>query len=130
MAEQVVRETCAGLPLQGHPEGRDLRSSGHAVSNTMVAELQIDATVMGVTVQRLTITEARYAPEIAQQMLMKQQAQALVGARKEIAEGAVGIVHETVKQFPEMSREGKERTITNLLTTLTSHAPSVPAIGL
>ena len=77
MAEQVVRETVAGLPLQGHPEGRDLRSQGHAVSNAMVAELQIDATVMGVTVQRLVITEARYAPEIMAQMLMKQQAQAL-----------------------------------------------------
>ncbi len=130
MAEQVVRETCAGMPLQGHPEGRDLRSQGHAVSNLMVAELQIDASVMGVTVQRLVITEARYAPEIMQQMLMKQQAQALIGARKEIAAGALGIVHDTVAAFPDMSREGKERIVTNLLATLTSHAPTVTTVSV
>jgi regulator of protease activity HflC (stomatin/prohibitin superfamily) len=66
-AEQVVRETCAKLPLLGE-DGHDIRSQTHELAATMVGELQADAAVMGVTVQRLTVVEARYAREIAAQV--------------------------------------------------------------
>lgn len=49
---------------------------------SMVSDLQADASVFGVSVQRICIVEARYAAEIASQMLMKQQANAMVDARK------------------------------------------------
>ena len=128
-AETVVREQASQVPLQ-HPSGNDLRSQGHEISNRMVAELQVDASVMGVSVQRLVIVEARYAPEIVQQMLMRQQAGALVEAREKISEGAIGIVKSTLLAFPEMSAQGKERIIANMLTTLTSHAPTVPTVSV
>jgi hypothetical protein len=64
----------------------------------MTSELQQDASVFGVTVQRLVISEARYAPEIAPQMLMKQQAAAMVAARREIVAGAMAIVRDTLAE--------------------------------
>ena len=54
----------------------------------------------------------------------------VVGARKEIAAGALGIVHDTVSAFPSMSAEGRERMITNLLATLTSHSPTITTVAV
>jgi hypothetical protein len=117
-AEQVVREACLKHPLLGE-KGHDLRSLTNELGAHMMASLQPDASVMGVTVQRLVIVEARYDPSIASQMLMKQQAQAVIGARKEIVDGALGVVREVLQEFPHMSENGRERIINNLLVTLT-----------
>ena len=80
-AEQVVRSSCTTLPLLGE-KGHDIRSCTAELGAAMVNELQFDATVFGINVQRVAIVEARYAHEISAQMLMKQQAVAMVDARK------------------------------------------------
>jgi len=80
-AEQVVRSSCTTLPLLGE-KGHDIRSCTAELGAAMVNELQHDATVYGISVQRISIVEARYAQEISAQMLMKQQASAMVEARK------------------------------------------------
>jgi regulator of protease activity HflC (stomatin/prohibitin superfamily) len=128
-AEQVVRETCARLPLLGE-HGADIRSQTHELAAAMVAELQPDASVMGVTVQRLCIVEARYAREIAAQMLMKQQAVATVAARREMVAGALGIIADTLTQLPPVSEATRDRIITSLLITLTGHAPVAPVLSV
>lgn len=129
MAEQVVRVACSKLPLLGEP-GHDIRSQTTELGEAMVAELQPDASVFGVTVQRLVIVEAGYSPEIAPQMLMKQQAGALVAAREQIVAGALNIVRDALREFPGMSPEGRERLTSNLLVTLTSHSQAVPTISM
>jgi hypothetical protein len=96
----------------------------------MVQELNLDASSFGVIVQRLAITEARYASEIASAMLMKQQASAMVSARKEIVAGALLIVRDTLSAFPAMSEAGKERLVGNLLVSLTSHSSATPVLPL
>ena len=63
-------------------------------------------------------------------MLMKQQATALVQAREQIVAGALHIVRDTVKEFPSMSEAGKERLISNLLVTLTSHQQPTTTLPL
>jgi hypothetical protein len=118
-AEQVVREACTRFPLLGE-KGADIRSLTHELGAQMLSELQPDASVFGVQVQRIVIVEARYAPNIAAQMLMKQQAVALIGARKEIVQGALNVVRDTLTQFPDLSDAAKERLIGNLLVTLTA----------
>lgn len=128
-AEQVVREACTKLPLLGE-KGHDIRSQTHEIGAGMLADLQPDATVCGIDVQRLCIVEARYAPEIASSMLMKQQAQAMVAARKEIVAGALGIVRDVLGEFPNVSDATREKIITNMLVTLTSHTPAAPVIPL
>lgn len=129
MAEQVVRMACTRLPLLGE-HGHDIRSQTADIGKAMVSELQTDATVFGVTVQRMVIVEARYAPEIAAQMLMKQQAVAMIAARECIVAGALSIVKGVVREFPDMSAEAKERLTSNMLVSLTSHTQAVPTIQL
>jgi SPFH domain / Band 7 family len=118
-AEQCVREACTRYPLLGE-RGHDIRSLTHELGASMLADLQTDASVFGVTVQRFAIVEARYSPQVASQMLMKQQATAMVDARHEIVAGALGVVSDTLKEFPDLSVAAKERLIGNLLVTLTS----------
>ena len=128
-AEQVVREACSRLPLLGE-RGHDIRSQTNEIGASMLADLQPDASVFGVIVQRLVIVEARYAPEIASQMLMKQQASAMVGARKQIVAGALNVVRDTLREYPNLGDVSRERLITNLLVTLTSHQSTQPVLPL
>ena len=118
-AEQVVREACTRYPLLGD-KGHDIRSLTHEIGAGMLADLQPDASVFGVVVQRIVIVEARYSPNIAAQMLMKQQAAAMVNARKEIVAGALNIVRDTLAEFPSLSEPSRERLVGSMLITLTS----------
>ena len=129
MAEQVVREACSHLPLVGE-RGRDIRSQTHELGAAMVADLQPDASVLGVSVLRLVIVEARYAPEIAGSMLAKQSAAAMVSARKEIVAGALLIVRDTIAEFPALSETSRDRLVGNLLVSLTSHSATTPVLPL
>ena len=76
----------------------------------------------------MTILEARYAPEIASQMLMKQQAAAMVAARREIVTGALNIVHDTLDAFPTLSDAARELLVNRLLVTLTTHEQSANVV--
>lgn len=128
-AEQVVREACSRLPLLGE-HGHDIRSQTHEIGASMVKELQQDANSFGVQVQRLCIVEARYAPEIASQMLMKQQAMATVAARKEIVAGALNVVRDTLQEYGGMSEAAKEKLIISMMITLTSHSQATPVVPI
>jgi len=129
MAEQVVREACGHLPLVGE-RGADIRSQSQELALAMAADLQPDASVLGVSVLRLIIVEARYAPEIAATMLAKQGAAAMVAARKEIVAGALLIVRDTLAEFPQLGDASRDRLVSNLLVSLTSHAPATPVLPL
>jgi len=129
MAEQTVREACSKYPLLG-AHGEDIRSHTADLGAAMVSNLQADAQVFGISIQRLIIVEARYAPEIAAQMLMKQQAQALIAARTEIVNGSLAIVKNIVSELPTLSKESQERLINSMLITLTSHQPATPVFNV
>ena len=119
----------SSLPLVGE-RGHDIRSQTHELAAAMAADLQPDASVLGVTVLRLCIVEARYSPEIAQAMLAKQSAAAMVAARKEIVAGALGIIRDTMAEFPNLAEPARDRLVGNLLISLTSHAPATPVMPL
>lgn len=129
MAEQTVREACTRLPLIGE-KGADIRSQMHELAAHMESEVAPDAAVLGVVVTRLCILEARYAPEIAAQMLMKQQAQATVAARREIVAGAMNIVRDVLKEMPQMTEASRDRIVSSLLVTLTSHSAPIPTLNV
>jgi regulator of protease activity HflC (stomatin/prohibitin superfamily) len=129
MAEQVVREACSHLPLVGE-RGADIRSQTHELATAMATDLQPDASVLGVTVLRLVIVEAHFAAEIAGAMLAKQGAAAMVAARKEIVAGALLIVRDTLAEFPQLGDASRDRLISNLLVSLTSHAPATPVLPI
>jgi hypothetical protein len=83
--------------------------------------------VLGVRLNDLT-----YAPEIAQAMLMRQQALALIDARKTIVQGAVGIVHDAVEQLKaaglEVNEADRDALISNLLVVLCSGERAQPVL--
>lgn len=128
-AEAVVREICRNYPMIAE-DGQDLRNGAKHVSEELTKALYNQAHELGYSIDSVQLAEVNYTPEIAQQMLMKQQAHATVAARKEIVEGLVSVVKETVKNFEYLTPEEKSRLTTNLLTTMASSSAPQPVIQL
>jgi predicted AAA+ superfamily ATPase len=86
----------------------------------------------GVRVLNVRLNDLTYAPEIAQAMLMRQQAMALIDARKTIVEGAVEIVKDAVHRLGiaelHMSDEQREQLISNLLVVICSGERAQPVL--
>ena len=81
------------------------------------------------------LTDLAYAPEIAEVMLRRQQASAVVAARQRIVEGAVGMVRLAVEQIEaediaHLDPAQKAMLVTNLLTVLVSEAPTTPMVNV
>ena len=78
-----------------------LRSNIEEVSEALQSELSRNLSVAGITVDDARLTHLSYAPEIAQAMLRRQQAEAIIAARKKIVEGAVSMVDMALTQLSE-----------------------------
>ena len=92
-AETAVRHVASVFPYDSYEEGQEsLRGAAERVIATLLADLQERLEVAGVTVLDTRLRRLAYAPEIAADMLRRQQADAIVAARQRIVEGAVGMV--------------------------------------
>jgi regulator of protease activity HflC (stomatin/prohibitin superfamily) len=92
-AETAVRHVASVFPYDSYEEGQEsLRGAADRVISTLLADLQERLEVAGVTVLDTRLRRLAYAPEIAADMLRRQQADAIVAARQRIVEGAVGMV--------------------------------------
>ncbi|MGV3524623.1 MAG: SPFH domain-containing protein [Candidatus Sericytochromatia bacterium] len=114
-----------GMSLRGHPE---------EVSETLLKELDIRLKVAGVKVSEARLTHLAYAPEIAQAMLRRQQAQAVIAARRQIVEGAVGMVQMALHQLSsqnivDLDDERKAQMVNNLMVALVSEHEAQPIIN-
>lgn len=113
-AEQLGDETGQGLSeakrrlAEKATRVASLRADRDAIHGDLIAELGQRVTVAGVVVEDVRITHLAYAPEIAGAMLKRQQAGAIIAARRQIVEGAVGIVRDTIARLeqPENGRPG------------------------
>ncbi|NJM87239.1 MAG: SPFH domain-containing protein [Hydrococcus sp. RU_2_2] len=97
-------------------------------------ELQARLNVAGVEVIEARLSHLAYAPEIAQMMLRRQQARAIIEARRQIVEGAVGMVDEALrriseKQIIDLDEERKATMINNLLVVLASEQNAQPVLN-
>jgi regulator of protease activity HflC (stomatin/prohibitin superfamily) len=104
------------------------------VAHQLQKEVQARLEVAGVEVLEARLSHLAYAPEIAQAMLRRQQARAIIDARRQIVEGAVGMVDEALKrlserQIIELDEERKAAMINNLLVVLTSEQNTQPVIN-
>ncbi|PZP36534.1 MAG: hypothetical protein DI603_00790 [Roseateles depolymerans] len=116
------------------PGETTLRAGQDTVIATLVAELQARFAQAGVTVQDAKITHLAYAPEIAQVMLRRQQAEAIISARKKIVQGAVSMVEEALQGLSErdivvLDDERKAAMVSNLLVVLCSDKDTQPVIN-
>lgn len=112
---------------------QSLRGDSAEISQKLKAEIQRNVRVAGINVVDAKITHLAYAPEIAVAMLQRQQATAIVDAKKAIVEGAVGMVEMALKKLNEnnivqLDELEKAKMVNNLLVTLCSNKEAQPVI--
>ncbi|MDQ0417722.1 regulator of protease activity HflC (stomatin/prohibitin superfamily) [Croceifilum oryzae] len=132
-SETALRSLASHFPYDAPQDGLSLRGNPTEIMNTFEKELHERLEMAGIEVMEARISHLAYAPEIAQVMLRRQQASAVVAARQQIVEGAMGMV-ETVlakleKQGFELDDEKKAAMVNNLLVALVSEGNVSPVIN-
>ena len=132
-AGAVVKRVSAQFPYDSSDHSQPcLRVESEAVTQAYLEELQKAVIPAGIRVLSVRLNDLTYAPEIAQAMLMRQQALALMDARKTIVEGAVGLVKDAVDLLHaaglEVSVGQKQALISNLLIVLCSGERAQPVM--
>lgn len=112
-----------------------LRSNSQAISEELRKTLAQDLLIAGIIVHNAKLSHLAYAPEIASAMLRRQQAEAVISARKKIVEGAVSMVEMAIKEIEEkdiatFTAEQKTQLVTNLMTVLVSEDKAQPVVNL
>jgi len=134
-SETAIRTLCGHYPYDNGDEADlSLRGNPEEVSDTLQKELEERLKSAGVQVIEARLTHLAYAPEIAQAMLRRQQAQAIIAARKQIVEGAVGMVQMALQQLSdkkivELDDERKAQMVNNLMVALVSEQEAQPMIN-
>ncbi|MFO1284864.1 MAG: SPFH domain-containing protein [Burkholderiales bacterium] len=118
----------------GASAGPTLLGSANVVAQALVRELQARLDQAGVVVEEARLTHLAYAPEIAQVMLRRQQAEAIIAARQKIVHGAVSMVEMALtelsaKRVVELDDERKAAMVQNLMTVLCAESDVQPVIN-
>jgi len=132
-ASAVIKRGAAQFPYESaSDEVPCLKKESDEVTNVLVAELQEAVDAAGIEVIGVRLNDLTYAPEIAQAMLMRQQALALVDARKTLVEGAVEIANDALMRLDrakvELGAEQRDQLIANLLVVLCSGDRPQPVV--
>ncbi|KAB8193480.1 SPFH domain-containing protein [Nonomuraea phyllanthi] len=134
-AETAVRHIAGSYPYDAHGEPRlSLRDNADEINERLSAEIGARVAPAGVKVIESRIVHLAYAPEIAQAMLRRQQAGAVVAARQRIVEGAVGMVESALAKLAEddvveLDEERKAAMVSNLLVVLVGDRDTQPVIN-
>jgi SPFH domain / Band 7 family len=134
-AETAVRHVASVFPYDSYEEGQEsLRGAADQVIATLQADLQERLDVAGVGVLDTRLRRLAYAPEIAADMLRRQQADAIVAARQRIVEGAVGMVDHALsslsaRDIVELDEERKAAMVSNLMVVLVSDRGAQPVVN-
>ena len=124
--ETAVRHIASSYPYDNRGSGQlSLRDNATEITQQLSAEIAARVQPAGVHIIESRLTRLSYAPEIAQAMLRQQQANAVVGARTRIVEGAVGMVKLALARLQEegvveLDEERKAAMVSNLLVVLCS----------
>jgi len=129
----VLKKVCSRYPYESK-DGHSLQRESDNVSKEMIAILQRKANMCGARIMSYDLTDLQYAPEIASGMLVRQQAQALLDARKVVVEGAVSIVTSAVQGLAnsnvKLNDRDSARLISNLLAVLCSESRVSPMFSV
>lgn len=134
-SEAALRAIATGYPYDAHEGGTESLSGNPAeVSHALQLAVQERLVKAGVQVIETRLSHLAYAPEIAHAMLQRQQASAIIAARRTIVEGAVGMVEHALEMLNEKAvvRLDEERTaamVSNLLVVLCSERASQPVVN-
>lgn len=134
-SESAVRHLATGYAYdEGEENEITLRSSTDAINAALQVELQDRLGKAGVVVEEARLTHLAYAPEIAQAMLRRQQAEAVIAARQKIVHGAVSMVEMALRELTEkavVELDGERRAamVSNLLVVLCAESEVHPVIN-
>ncbi|MFD5102710.1 SPFH domain-containing protein [Streptomyces albidochromogenes] len=133
--EAAVRHIAIEYPYDAHDEeGLSLRGNAEEITEKLAVELHARVEAAGVHIIESRFTHLAYAPEIASAMLQRQQAGAVVAARKLIVEGAVGMVEMalnriTEQDIVEMDSERRAAMVSNLMVVLCGDRAAQPVLN-
>ncbi|WP_460069030.1 SPFH domain-containing protein [Streptomyces sp. YKOK-I1] len=133
--EAAVRHIAIEYPYDSHDEGGlSLRGNAEEITEKLAAELHARVEAAGVRIIESRFTHLAYAPEIASAMLQRQQAGAVVAARREIVDGAVGMVEAALTRIAEqdiveLDEERKAAMVSNLMVVLCGDRAPQPVLN-
>lgn len=129
-APAVLKRVVSQFPYESNdPQVASLRTDAHVVANLMCDALQQRVEVAGIRIDTFSINELSYAPEIAQAMLKRQQADALIAARRAIVKGAREIATDAVQSLGDgMTIEERSKLLSNLLVVLVGDKDVTPTL--
>ncbi|KAF1709358.1 hypothetical protein CSC70_11155 [Pseudoxanthomonas kalamensis DSM 18571] len=134
-SESALRAMATSYPYDQHEEGQvALRSHADEISQHLKEQLDARLTTAGVDVLEARISHLAYAPEIAQAMLQRQQANAIIAARTRIVAGAVGMVDMALAELQkngvvQLDEERKAAMVSNLLVVLCGERATQPIVN-
>jgi regulator of protease activity HflC (stomatin/prohibitin superfamily) len=134
-SESALRHLASGYAYdEGEQDEVTLRGGSDAVSIALREQLHQRLERAGVQVEEARLTHLAYAPEIAQAMLRRQQAEAIIAARQKIVHGAVSMVDMALKELAEkqvvrLDEERKAAMVSNLLVVLCGEAEVHPVVN-
>jgi regulator of protease activity HflC (stomatin/prohibitin superfamily) len=140
-AEAAVRHMARSYPYDSFEDTEVVTLVGDVedVNRSLTTELQERLGAGGVVVLEARLTDLSYAPEIAEAMLRRQQASAVVAARKKIVEGAVSMVRDAITQLEQgaddhdaipLDSDRRATFASNLMTVIASDAPTSPVVNV
>ena len=133
-AMAVLKQVASRYPYESATHETSLKSETVGIAREMRDLLQSKVGVAGAEVVSFELSDLSYAPEIARAMLVRQQAQALVDARKVIVDGAVQIVHHAIELLGEkghtLQPNEKARLVSNLLVVICGEAHVQPTVSM
>src|SRR5690606_16806875 len=131
----ALRNLATQFPYDAHDDDViALRSHAGEIAERMKTEMQARLESAGIQVLEARMTHLAYAPEIAQAMLQRQQAGAIIAARQRIVDGAVGMVEMALARLAEqhiveLDEERKAQMVSNLLVVLCAERATQPVIN-
>jgi regulator of protease activity HflC (stomatin/prohibitin superfamily) len=135
-SESALRHLASIYPYDTYEDDAEisLRTSLDEVSEALKKEIQVRTGTAGVEILEARINHLSYATEIAQAMLRRQQAEAVIAARQKIVDGSVGMVEIALKRLQkegvvELDEERKAAMVSNLMVVLCSEEATQPVIN-
>jgi len=133
-SEAAVRHVAGTYPYDAADDAESLRGSTDQISLELAHEVAARVVAAGLEILEVRISHLAYAPEIAQAMLQRQQAAAVVAARSRIVEGAVGMVQMALEQLRsehvvDLDEERKAAMVSNLLVVLCGDSRATPVVN-
>jgi regulator of protease activity HflC (stomatin/prohibitin superfamily) len=134
-SETAIRQLATHFPYDAHDKDTEsLRANPDEIAGKLKSQVQNRLEIAGLYVVEARLTHLAYAPEIAQAMLRRQQAEAIIAARRQIVDGAIGMVEMALKSLEtqgvvKLDEDKKAAMVNNLLVALVSEAEMHPIVN-